>query len=93
MTSYDNCYTGNEWNATACPDNKACAANCAVDGADYSGTYGITAGSNSLKLKFITKGSYSTNIGSRTYLMKDDTTYEVSNVLVGTNSVSTDPWI
>ncbi|CAI9634833.1 glycoside hydrolase family 7 protein [Alternaria burnsii] len=74
---YDNCYTGNEWDATACPDNKACAANCAVDGADYSGTYGITAGSNSLKLKFVTKGSYSTNIGSRTYLMKDDTTYEM----------------
>ncbi|CAN9172669.1 unnamed protein product [Alternaria sp. RS040] len=74
---YDNCYTGNEWDATACPDNKVCAANCAIDGADYSGTYGITAGSNSLKLKFVTKGSYSTNIGSRTYLMKDDTTYEM----------------
>ena len=30
-----------------------------------------------MSLKFITKGSYSTNIGSRTYLMKDDTTYEM----------------
>ena len=35
-----------------------------------------------MKLKFITKGSYSTNIGSRTYLMKDDTTYEVSESFV-----------
>ncbi|KAG9386531.1 Glyco-hydro-7 multi-domain protein [Pyrenophora tritici-repentis] len=72
-----NCYNGNTWDTTACPDNKACATNCAIDGADYSGTYGITASSNSLKLKFITKGSYSTNIGSRTYLMKDDSTYEM----------------
>ncbi|KAF2876215.1 1,4-beta-D-glucan cellobiohydrolase-like protein [Massariosphaeria phaeospora] len=74
---YANCYTGNEWNTTACPDNKACAANCALDGADYKSTYGITASGNSLQLKFVTKGSYSTNIGSRTYLMKDDTTYEM----------------
>ncbi|KAF1943392.1 1,4-beta-D-glucan cellobiohydrolase-like protein [Clathrospora elynae] len=62
---YNNCYTGNEWNTTACKDNKSCATNCAMDGADYKGTYGITASGNSLQLKFITKGSYSTNIGSR----------------------------
>jgi len=74
---YTNCYTGNTWDTTSCKDNKSCAANCAVDGADYKGTYGITASGNSLSLKFITKGSYSTNIGSRTYLMKDDTTYEM----------------
>jgi cellulose 1,4-beta-cellobiosidase len=30
-----------------------------------------------LQLKFVTKGSYSTNIGSRTYMMKDDSTYEI----------------
>lgn len=72
-----NCYTGNEWNTTACPDNKSCASNCAVDGADYKATYGITASGNSLQLKFITKGTYSTNIGSRTYLMQDDSTYQM----------------
>lgn len=59
------------------PDNKSCASNCALDGADYKGTYGITASGNSLQLKFVTKGSYSTNIGSRTYMMKDDSTYEM----------------
>ncbi|KAF2013591.1 glycoside hydrolase family 7 protein [Aaosphaeria arxii CBS 175.79] len=76
-TGYTNCYTGNEWNSTLCSTNKDCASNCALDGADYKGTYGITASGNSLQLKFVTKGSYSTNIGSRTYLMKDDTTYEM----------------
>lgn len=48
-----------------------------MDGADYKATYGITVSGNALTLKFVTKGSYSTNIGSRTYLMKDDTTYEM----------------
>ncbi|KAF2499033.1 1,4-beta-D-glucan cellobiohydrolase-like protein, partial [Lophium mytilinum] len=74
---YTNCYTGNEWNATACPDDKTCAANCAVDGADYTATYGVQASGNSLKLTFVTDGSYSTNIGSRLYMMADDTNYQM----------------
>jgi cellulose 1,4-beta-cellobiosidase len=30
-----------------------------------------------LKLNFVTKGSYSTAIGSRTYLMADDSSYQM----------------
>ncbi len=67
-SGYTNCYTGNTWNATICPDGVKCAANCALDGADYSGTYGITTTGNALKLNFVTKASQ-TNVGSRTYLM------------------------
>ncbi|CZR52247.1 probable cellulose 1,4-beta-cellobiosidase [Phialocephala subalpina] len=67
-SGYTNCYTGNTWNATICPDGVKCAANCALDGADYSGTYGITTTGNALTLNFITKASQ-TNVGSRTYLM------------------------
>lgn len=74
---YTNCYDGNKWNTTACPDNKQCAQNCALEGADYSATYGITAGADALTLKFITKGQYATNIGSRLYLMKDSSNYEM----------------
>jgi cellulose 1,4-beta-cellobiosidase len=76
-----NCYTGNTWDKTLCPDPKTCSTNCAVDGADYPGTYGITAQGDSLNLKFVTKGPYSTNIGSRTYLMKDDSTYMMFKLL------------
>ncbi|KAL0572161.1 hypothetical protein V5O48_009808 [Marasmius crinis-equi] len=64
-----NCYTGNTWDSTLCPDGATCATNCALDGADYSGTYGITTSGNALTLKFVTQGPYSTNIGSRVYLM------------------------
>tara|TARA_R110002003_G_scaffold1110_5_gene22393 strand:+ start:8312 stop:8800 length:489 start_codon:yes stop_codon:yes gene_type:complete len=93
---YTNCFDGNEWNATACPDNAACTKNCAIEGSDYSGTYGITTSGNALTLKFITKGEYSTNIGSRTYLMKDSSSYEVGyacnhfKVYILTDGVFTD---
>jgi cellulose 1,4-beta-cellobiosidase len=79
-TGYTNCYTGNAWNATICPDGEKCAANCALDGADYSATYGITTTGNALKLNFVTKASQ-TNIGSRTYLMASDTKYQMFQLL------------
>jgi cellulose 1,4-beta-cellobiosidase len=53
-----NCYTGNAWNSSICADNKACATKCAVDGADYSSTYGVSTSGNALSIKFVTKGSY-----------------------------------
>jgi cellulose 1,4-beta-cellobiosidase len=45
---YSNCYNGNTWDANLCPDGKACAANCALEGADYQGTYGITTSGRNL---------------------------------------------
>ncbi|KAH7107775.1 glycoside hydrolase [Auriculariales sp. MPI-PUGE-AT-0066] len=38
-SGYTNCYTGNTWNTTLCPDDATCAKNCALEGGDYSGTY------------------------------------------------------
>jgi cellulose 1,4-beta-cellobiosidase len=81
VDSSTNCYTGNEWDTDLCPDNESCAENCALDGADYSGTYGITTSGNALTLKFVTDGPYSTNIGSRVYLMESDTKYQEFNMI------------
>ncbi|KAF8148441.1 cellobiohydrolase I-II [Crassisporium funariophilum] len=78
---YTNCYTGNTWNATICPNNKSCAANCALDGADYTATYGITASGNALTMKFITNNANGKNIGSRVYLMASDTKYQMFKLL------------
>ncbi|KAI1363968.1 cellulose 1,4-beta-cellobiosidase [Xylaria arbuscula] len=71
-----NCYSGNEWDTSLCADADSCVTECCLDGADYSGTYGVTTSGNALTLKFVTQGPYSTNIGSRLYLMKDDSTYQ-----------------
>lgn len=79
--SYTNCYTGNTWDATLCPDDATCAANCALEGADYAATYGATTSGNALKLTFVTKGSSATNIGSRLYLMDTDTSYQQFDLL------------
>ncbi|KAF3403307.1 1,4-beta-D-glucan cellobiohydrolase xynA [Talaromyces pinophilus] len=72
-----NCYTGNTWNSAICDTDASCAQDCALDGADYSGTYGITTSGNSLRLNFVT-GS---NVGSRTYLMADNTHYQIFDLL------------
>lgn len=80
-SGYTNCYTGNTWDATLCPDGTTCAENCALDGADYQGTYGITTTGNALTLDFVTN-SQQKNVGSRVYLMaSDDTNYEEFKVL------------
>ncbi|KAJ3532627.1 hypothetical protein NMY22_g7666 [Coprinellus aureogranulatus] len=78
--NYTNCYTGNTWNTTICTDGKACASKCAVEGANYQSTYGITTSGNALTLKFVTKGE-NTNIGSRVYLMASDSRYQMFNLL------------
>lgn len=77
---YTNCYTGNTWNHDLCPDDETCAENCALEGADYEATYGITTSGDSLRLNFVTQ-SQQKNIGSRTYLMEDENTYQIFNLL------------
>lgn len=72
-SGYTNCYTGNSWDATLCPDPVTCAQNCALDGADYAGTYGITTSGNALTLKFVTGA----NVGSRVYLLASETEYQM----------------
>lgn len=72
-----NCYTGDEWDTSLCPDPVTCATKCAIDGADYQGTYGISSSGNTLKLGFVTHGPYSTNIGSRVYLLADPNHYQI----------------
>ncbi|KAF2671572.1 1,4-beta-D-glucan cellobiohydrolase-like protein [Microthyrium microscopicum] len=75
-----NCYDGNKWTSEV-SDGKTAGTKCVVEGADYSGTYGIKAGGDSLSLKFLTKHQYGTNVGSRTYLMASENKYQQFNLL------------
>ena len=75
--SGSNCYTGNTWDATLCPDDATCAKNCCLDGANYQGTYGVETSQDALTIGFVT-GS---NVGSRLYLMASDTEYETFTLL------------
>jgi cellulose 1,4-beta-cellobiosidase len=75
--AYNNCYDGNKWDATLCPDPTTCMKNCALEGVDYASTYGISVSGNALNLKFVTNK----NVGSRVYLMADDTSYQMFNLV------------
>ncbi|TAQ91024.1 hypothetical protein B7494_g623 [Chlorociboria aeruginascens] len=79
--SSTNCYTGNTWDTSICSTDAACATECALEGADYESTYGITASGNSLKLDFVTDNSNGANVGSRTFLMEDSSTYQIFHLL------------
>ena len=42
---FQNCYTGNLWDTSICPDPESCAENCMLEGVDagqYKNTYGVT---------------------------------------------------
>jgi cellulose 1,4-beta-cellobiosidase len=73
------CYHGNLWNKTLCPDPETCAKNCVLEGAnkEYNETYGIMTKGSELSLRLVTKGPYSMNVGGRVYLMDDDDTYKL----------------
>jgi cellulose 1,4-beta-cellobiosidase len=75
-----NCYTGNKWDATSCPDDKTCAQNCALDGAQYQSTYGVSTSGNALHLNFVTQ-SQGKNIGTRLYLLESETKYQMFHLL------------
>jgi len=80
VSSSTNCYTGNTWDATLCPDDATCASNCCLDGADYSGTYGVTTSSGALTIDFVTQ-SAQTNVGARLYLMESESAYQMFTLL------------
>src|SRR5512142_2432078 len=75
-----NCYDGNKW-TDKCSSATDCATKCAVEGATYAKTYGISTSGDALTLKFVTKHEYGTNIGSRMYLMNGATKYQMFTLM------------
>lgn len=77
---WHNCYTGTEWDTSACPDGETCAKNCAVEGIDTNdmrNIYGVSSDGEGLRLNFVTWGGSTPNVGSRMYMMADDENYEM----------------
>ncbi|KAG8896143.1 hypothetical protein FRC01_011986, partial [Tulasnella sp. 417] len=72
-----NCYSGNQWDSTICPDPATCNSNCVLEGANYSSTYGITTSGQTLSLKW----KQGQNVGSRVHLLRYETKYEIFKLL------------
>jgi cellulose 1,4-beta-cellobiosidase len=77
-----NCYEGDTWDFDICTTPEVCAANCALDGAEYETTYGVTTTGDSLTLGFVTV-SEQANVGSRLYLMApgSETEYQLFHMV------------
>lgn len=79
-----NCYTGNLWDPTLCPDAATCTKNCQIEGADeeYEVTYGVKTDGDKLSLGFVTEGPFSKNVGSRMYMLdqRKDNQYKTFNL-------------
>ena len=83
---YTNCYKGNQWDPSYCPDPATCMKNCALEGVtsdQYSGTYGISSVQEGVKLKFVNVAQYGTDYGSRMYLLDNSASdkYKVWNLM------------
>ena len=78
--STTNWHTGNLWDTKMCPDDATCSKQCVIEGADkeYTGTYGVTAKADKISLQFVTEGPYTTNVGSRLYMMDNALTTRCS---------------
>ena len=53
VQGYTNCYSGNLWDSSLCPDPDTCTNNCAIDGIDnndWSSTYGVSTSGNQVEL-------------------------------------------
>merc|ERR1719471_2468355 len=77
-----NCLTPKDaaWQTADAPDGKAAAANCVIEGMpldDYATTYGVTQVPGGVKLNFVNGQS----IGSRLYMMEDESTYKMFKLL------------
>merc|ERR1711865_338020 len=75
----DNCYTGNLWDEKLCPDEATCSKNCVIEGTweEYESTYGVKTKGSELSLQFVTVGPYTTNVGSRLYMMNGEDKYKM----------------
>lgn len=69
--TYTNCYSDGTWNTTACPDGATCAENCALDGASYQASYGVTVKNGNLTLPWKTYQDYAYNVGSRLFVLDE----------------------
>ncbi|KAE8149415.1 glycoside hydrolase [Aspergillus avenaceus] len=79
--SYSNCYSGNTWDTSYCNTNIDCAQRCALEGADYQNTYGISTSGSQVRLNYVTDHANGRNVGSRVYMMESDTHYEIYKLL------------
>lgn len=81
VNSQTSCTTSSGVDATLCPNEVTCAANCAIEGANYAGS-GVTTSGNAVTLKqYVQNNGVTTNASPRIYLLGSDGNYEMLHLL------------
>jgi cellulase len=79
--AYNSCTASGGVNTTLCPNEAECAANCAVEGADYAG-YGIKTSGDALTLnQYLDNNGTISNASPRVYLLGANGDYEMLKLL------------
>jgi len=71
----ENCFAGTDWVSKYCPDSATCSSNCVIEGvssSDWKSPYGVSVNGNSVRLNYVTQGTYGANYGSRLYVLASD---------------------
>lgn len=86
----NNCFEGGfgqggDW-VDACREapssgNEYCTTRCAIDGADYKGTYGIKTDGHTISMEYRTPQAFSTNLNSRVFLLEGVDRYQTFTLM------------
>ncbi|TVY32978.1 Endo-beta-1,4-glucanase [Lachnellula occidentalis] len=69
------------FNTSICPDAESCSRDCALEGVDYA-SYGIKTNGTALTLNlFTTEDNVTSLVSPRVYLLANDTTYDMFQLL------------
>jgi cellulose 1,4-beta-cellobiosidase len=69
-----NCFGGSTFDASQCPDPITCAKNCVLEGVpldQFKSPYGVSTTGDSIRMNYVTVGTYGTNYGSRGYIVDE----------------------
>lgn len=76
-----NCFDSSGWDTRRCDTAENCTATCALDGADYKRSYGISTANSSISLSYVTRVDFGKNVGSRVYLLESVNKYQMFTLL------------
>jgi len=76
----DNC-TSQGFNTSVCADVESCSTDCALEGVDYA-SFGVRTNGSALTLNlFKTENNVTSKVAPRVYLLADDSTYDMFQLL------------
>lgn len=76
VDTYKSCFEFGEWNTDVCATVDECTTTCALEGADYTRSYGVKTANDTVSMRFRNNVDFAYNIGSRLFLLESPTRYQ-----------------